>query len=176
MNESDVIQFPLAHAKCPSCERNTITTQPQVEEFPYGDGASAVILTATVPVHTCANCGIEYTGREAEVIRHEAVCVHLGVLPPRLVKEIRKKFGSRTEFSRLTGIGEASIGRWEAGLQIQNLAMDLLLRLVSEPQNRRFLKSRSRLQKHSPSKRFPAIRLTPDLETAAARFSLRCMS
>ena len=39
---------------------------------------------------------------------------------------------SQAEFARVTGFGEATIGRWENGLVIQNVANDRYLRLLRE--------------------------------------------
>ena len=71
---------------------------------------------------------------EGERLRHEAVCRHLGVLSPAEISGLRKGFGmSRAAFAELTGLGEASLGRWESGAVIQNRANDRYLRLLSLP-------------------------------------------
>ena len=67
---------------------------------------------------------------------HEAVCQHLGIQPPFKVGEIRKSsFKSRSDASELTGIGEASLGRWERGASTQSLAFDRYLFLLSFREN-----------------------------------------
>ena len=76
-------------------------------------------------------------------MRHEAVCRHLGVLTPKEIIAIRKSYGmSRAVFARLTGIGEASLARWENGLLIQSPAYDRFLFLLTFPENLERLKSR----------------------------------
>ena len=47
---------------------------------------------------------------------------------------IRKKHGlSRAAFAKITGLGEASLGRWEKGINIQNLGNDRYIRLLEDP-------------------------------------------
>ena len=44
------------------------------------------------------------------MIRHEAVCRHLGVLAPGEIRALRREHGmSRAAFARLTGFGEATL-------------------------------------------------------------------
>jgi len=60
------------------------------------------------------------------------VCKHFGVLSSDEIKRIRVLHGmTRARFSQITGIGEASLNRWENGLNIQSLAHDRYLRLLS---------------------------------------------
>lgn len=98
----------------------------------YGSGANAVELTADVPVHSCSQCGESYTGEEADVIRHEAVCRHLGVLTPAEIRGLRQRHDlSRAAFARVTGFGEATVARWERGEVIQNTSNDSFLRMLT---------------------------------------------
>ena len=100
--------------------------------FIYGVGASAVKLSATLPVRVCNSCGFEFLDHEAETLQHEAVCAHLGVLTPKEIRGIRKMHGmSRAEFSKVTGLGEATLNRWENAILIQNTANDRYLRLAN---------------------------------------------
>ena len=66
---------------------------------------------------------------------------------------------SRAVFSRLTRIGEASLGRWENGLLIQNLAYDHLLYLLTFPENLERLKFRkpdAQLPQHNTPSHLPS--------------------
>lgn len=67
-------------ALCPSCEQDSLCMTLEEETFQYGTGEAAVELRARVPVYTCAACDFQFTDHEAERIRHETVCRHLGVL------------------------------------------------------------------------------------------------
>ena len=117
---------------CPMCATDGVTMEWSPLVFHYGSGKSMVELSVHVPVYRCDACGIEYLDEESEHIKHDAICQHLGVLPPTEIRRIRDQFGmTRAEFSRLTGIGETSFNRWENGLSIQTHAYDRYLRLLS---------------------------------------------
>ena len=104
--------------------------------FTYGLGAAAVELTVDLPIHVCPSCGLEFLDDEAETLKHEAVCAHLGVLSPNEIRGIRRMHGmSRAAFSRVTGLGEATLNRWENGILIQSAANDRYLRLLAAPNN-----------------------------------------
>jgi putative zinc finger/helix-turn-helix YgiT family protein len=127
---------PPAITRCHSCGAAVTTRRSELDTFTYGVGNDAVTLTATVSVFACAACGSEFTTSEAEDLRHEAVCRHLGVLTPTEIQALRAKYGlSRSEFARLARIGEATLARWERGSLIQNAGYDQLLRLLAFPDN-----------------------------------------
>lgn len=119
--------------ECAQCGAETVSTEWTTDAFVWGDGDSAVTLRVRVPFRSCSSCGSSYLDHEAEDIRHAAVCDHLGVLAPSAIRAIRRKYRmSQAEFARVTGFGEATIGRWENGIVIQNVANDRYLRLVRE--------------------------------------------
>lgn len=167
---------------CPDCESRNIDTQLIDHRFEYGSGDSAVTLTATTPLRKCRDCGAKYLDAEAEELMHAAVCHHLGVMTPAEVRAIRQQSGrlSRVEFSRITGLGEATIGRWERGELIQNTANDRLLFLLTFPEN--LLRLRERLDRKRnepvasssaiPQRRFRALCVTADVEERAQAFVL----
>ena len=104
--------------------------------FIYGVGASAVELSVNLPVRVCNSCGFEFLDHEAETLQHEAICAHLDVLTPKEIRGIRKMHGmSRAEFSKVTGLGEATLNRWENAILIQNTGNDRYLRLLAWPDN-----------------------------------------
>ena len=116
---------------CPECE-TLVHTEWQVIHFKWGLERSQIELSANLPVRICPNCGFKYLDYVGEDLKHEAVCRHLGVLTPRAIKQIRTRKGmTRSEFAKLTGLGEASIGRWERGELIQSIANDRYLRLLA---------------------------------------------
>ncbi|KKL05358.1 hypothetical protein LCGC14_2606830 [marine sediment metagenome] len=121
---------------CPQCDSSSIATRSELDAFIYGEGDKAVQLSAEVPIHRCAECGFEFLTHEAETAQHEAVCRHLGVMTPREIIAIRERYGmSRSEFARLTRLGESTLSRWERGILIQNAANDRYLHLLSYPGN-----------------------------------------
>ncbi len=122
--------------QCPMCDHDDVQTCIEENTFTYGIGPKAVKLTAFVPVLTCYACGFRYTDEIGEEIQHKAVCDHLGVMTPKEITDLRKRYGlSQKDFARLTKIGEASLARWEKGELIQNAANDNLLRLLISPKN-----------------------------------------
>ena len=119
---------------CPMCAKSEITTSWDSHAFFYGSGESAVNLTVNIPVRRCEFCEFGYLDEEAEQLKHEAVCEHLGVLSPSEIRRIREGHGmTRARFAQVTGLGEASLNRWENGLTIQTHANDRYLRLLSRP-------------------------------------------
>ena len=87
-----------------------------------------------IPVQRCGSCGFDFLNHDAEVIQHEALCKHYGVLTPREIRDLRKRHGlTLAALAQLTGLGEASLGRWENGILIQTIANDRYLRLLSLP-------------------------------------------
>jgi putative zinc finger/helix-turn-helix YgiT family protein len=121
---------------CPECGHVEMETRWENCPFSYGSGADAVEIVVRLPVRKCRQCSFEFFDEEAEDLRHEAVCHHLGRLTPEQIKALRGKHGfSRVELARLTGLGEATIARWERGELIQNAGNDSLLWLLHYQEN-----------------------------------------
>ncbi len=130
---------------CPECG-GAVETIKHDDVFRFGDGDSAVDLPVTLPVRRCSACDVEFLDREAERIKHEALCGHHGVLTPWQVREIRERYGlSRAAFARLTGLGEATLARWESGALMQTVGNDRYLRMLSAPGGIESLKAVVRL-------------------------------
>jgi DNA-binding transcriptional regulator YiaG len=131
--------------RCPNCDSSDVKTTLETDRFDYGIGQDATTLEAEIPLRTCASCGFEYTDSEAEDIRHEVVCRHLGLLTPSEIEAIRNHFGpTRAEFASRSRIGEASLARWEAGQIFQNAANDNYIYLLA------FMENWQRLQARGP--------------------------
>ena len=127
--------MPAEQASCFECDGPT-----RIEwhdyTFAYGVDDAAVPLTARIPVEVCTRCGAGTRGYDSEVIMHEAVCRHHGVLSPGEIQELREAHGlSRKGFAALSGLSTASLGRWEKGILIQSQANDRYLRLLQSPEN-----------------------------------------
>ncbi len=106
------------------------------ETFEYGGREKPFSVTARIPSLRCTACGFRFYNDAAEQARHEAACRHLGVMTPDEIRALRKRYGSTQEaFAALTGLGVASLGRWERGQGIQNEASDVLLHLLTFPEN-----------------------------------------
>ena len=120
---------------CSLCGGSEVTTAIHCHAFVYGEGADAVELEADVPVRSCDACEFEYLDEESERLMHETICSHLGVLSPREIRSIRRNLGmTRKDFALVTGLGTASLNRWENGLSIQTHGYDRYLRLLALPE------------------------------------------
>lgn len=116
---------------CALCGETAATCHVRTQQFAYRDGASEVLLIAKIPVVECAACGETYTAEGAEEAQHDAVCRYLGRLTPDEIRALRERNGlSQAKLAEMTGIGIASIKRWEAGNVIQNAALDTALRAL----------------------------------------------
>lgn len=136
------LQEVAVAVSCPLCGTDEVTTSWKPHVFDYGSGESVAELSVNVPVHSCASCELEFLDEPAEVLKHEAVCKHLGVLTPAEIRRIRESHGmSRVSFAQVTGLGEASLNRWENGLNIQTHANDRYLRLLKNPRTMRELQA-----------------------------------
>ena len=116
---------PEICALCGSVAATTVMTD---HEFDYRHGGKMVTLNVSVPVTECSACDEAYFCEGAEELKHEAVCNYLGRLTPREIVELRQRLNmSQAQLATMTGIGVASIKRWETGVIIQNAALDLQL-------------------------------------------------
>ena len=118
---------------CPQCGSDAVSTSHIRHVFTYG---SADLTVEQLPVRRCDSCAFEYLDEEAERLEHEAICSHFGVLAPAEIRRIRERYGmTRKAFALVTGLGEASLNRWENGIRIQTHANDRYLRLLARPEN-----------------------------------------
>lgn len=133
--QNNIVSFPTSESvMCAQCGGQSARLSYEDEKFPYGVGENQVILTARVPVIRCDACDTQYTDSAAEDIRHAEVCRHLGRLSPDAVRAVRERYGlSQQEWAAQTGLGIASVKRWETGNLIQNEATDRYLRLLVNP-------------------------------------------
>ena len=160
--------------ECAVCGEKNGRTQFQDVHFNYGKGDAQVSLTANVPVDFCSECGEEVLGDGAEELRHEAVCKYLGVQTPREIHSLRKFLGmSREQLAEVTGIGSASVARWESGTHIQNVALDRYLRLLSKPGVLPILLGLvEEGETEAVRPRFQCLQINSAILKSAARFSL----
>jgi putative zinc finger/helix-turn-helix YgiT family protein len=139
-------EFLQEEPLCPTCNTGRLHPQIVAESFDYEvDGEKKVCIVAEgVPVRQCDNpaCGERLSGPDAARIRHEAICRALRLLTPAEIQAIRERLGPTKEsFAQLTGIGTATLLRWERGRLLQNRAMDCFLRLLARrEENVRFLR------------------------------------
>jgi putative zinc finger/helix-turn-helix YgiT family protein len=126
----------VARVTCANCGGGAVSTSMEEDRFPYGVGEDATELAVVVPVHTCSECGAQFTDEEAERLRHDAVCEYLGRLTPGEIRDIRTQYKMcRADFAAATKLGEATLARWESGARLPNAAYDQYLRLLRYPVN-----------------------------------------
>jgi putative zinc finger/helix-turn-helix YgiT family protein len=120
-----------AKLQCPNCGGTNIETIEKEHTFTYGTDGDVEQITAKVPAKKCLDCGFRYLDAAAHEKCHEALCDHLGVMSPSKIKGLRMYLGlTQSEFAKITGLGEATLSRWERGLVIQNKAYDNYLYLL----------------------------------------------
>jgi putative zinc finger/helix-turn-helix YgiT family protein len=134
---------------CGQCGSKRLVKSNEDDRFTYGKGEEAVELSVMVPVYSCEQCGFRFTTDTAEDLRHEAICNHLGVLTPNQIRGIRSSTGlTREKFASLTGLGTASLARWESGELIQTAGYDRYLRLMAYPDVRERLEADLKNHEH----------------------------
>ncbi len=120
--------------RCANCGHTPLRDETVTDRFEYrvDDNEVITVEAQDVPVEACPQCGEQFFGPAAVRAQHAAVCQALGLLSPQEIQAIRERFGpTQTEFGRLTGIGEATISRWERGRLLPSRALDRYLRLLS---------------------------------------------
>ncbi len=134
MDTTDTVVPLVPDFHCLACGSDEGTVRIDEVEFEYGRGDRTTTLVAHTPIYICHVCQAEIIDKQGERAKHAAICRHLGILTPMEIYELRNKLDmSREEFAELTGLGTASLARWEAGSHPQNAAYDRLLRLLNVP-------------------------------------------
>jgi HTH-type transcriptional regulator/antitoxin MqsA len=158
--------------RCPSCGHQPLEARRIRDEFEYGpDEERITVVAEAVPVLVCPACGEVLYGPEAAVVRHQAICRALGLLSPAEIKALRERLGpDQEDFARLTGIGVATLSRWERGRLLQTRALDRYLRLLDTlPQAARFLETLQEPAPESKTFHLPA-EAEAEARARAARF------
>ena len=116
---------------CPHCREKTVV--PIQKDYTLSvehDGQSYAVTVPGAVVPTCTRCGEALVTSDlgeqvsAEVRR----AAHL--LSPETMRDRREALGlTRSQLAATLRIPEATLARWETGMQLQPHALDLLLRL-----------------------------------------------
>lgn len=161
-------------SRCPLCGHQPLESRRRTERFWYGAGKERVEVEAqNVPVDVCPNpeCGETFSGPEAAAVRHEAICRTLGILSPAQIKQLRQRLGkNRGEFALLTGIGVATLSRWEHGRLLPTRALDRYLRVLEENPGARLTLERLAGSPADGTERFPGLEITEEIQAAEKRF------
>lgn len=141
---TDPTSNPESSDVCPDCGSASLATRIEDERVEYGDGPDRVTLNVSLPVRQCNDCGLSFMDASVDDVIAQALSSHLGLLHPNEIRAIRRSYGlSQAAFSKLTGIGEASLSRWERGSTVQSVAYDRYLYLLRYPENVARLRSRA---------------------------------
>jgi putative zinc finger/helix-turn-helix YgiT family protein len=139
---------------CPVCGLGELRRRFISESYEHEDRDQAVtVQTHNVPLEDCPVCGETFSGPEAARLRHDALGVALGLMPPRGIHALRERFGvSSDEFARLLGVGGNRLREWEAGSSWQDSSVDRLLWLLEmNPENKRLLERIASGERGSPA-------------------------
>jgi putative zinc finger/helix-turn-helix YgiT family protein len=141
-NTSDTQEYGF---QCPECGHEGMHVERVYDTFEYGSDRDQIHLNAWVPLEVCNSCATKFNTEEADRIRHDEICRHLQLLTPKEVLGIRvRHLMSQAKFAEITGIGVASLSRWESGQLMQSKSHDNLLRLTELRLNVEFLEKKSR--------------------------------
>jgi putative zinc finger/helix-turn-helix YgiT family protein len=128
---------------CPSCGSADVRSEEREHRFPYGCDGAEVELKAIVPVRVCPNCGLSFMDRAGEEACHDAICRYLGVLTPSQIRALRRMCHlNQAKFGEVTGLGQATVSRWERGIVVQNKAYDNYVFLLGFDENLRRIRER----------------------------------
>ncbi len=119
--------------RCPLCGHSPLRPAFIDRTFEYGNEEDDRITVHAhqVPIEICDGCGEGYSGPAAARVEHEAICRILGLPTPAEIVSLRERLGlSQAELAQLTGIGKATISRWERGRMLPNRAMARYLWLL----------------------------------------------
>jgi putative zinc finger/helix-turn-helix YgiT family protein len=122
---------------CPACRGHIVSTSIENDQFVFRSGGVDYPVTVEIPVHACSSCGESFVSEIGEIARHAAICRAMRRLTPQEIYALRHErlALSRKNFAALSGIGEASLARWESGELIQSESNDNLLRLLAFQDN-----------------------------------------
>lgn len=133
------------HNKCPVCDSSEITHDIIKEKIKTFDrNSNEIEVPVELNLNICQSCGFQYTTDNEAELKHEAICHHLGLLSPKEILDVRGTYNlSQNDFSTISGVGKASLARWERGALMQNYANDNLLYLLKFEENLKRLKARA---------------------------------
>jgi putative zinc finger/helix-turn-helix YgiT family protein len=128
METSKTKPFPWM---CPNCRQKTVLpVQKDYTLTAEHDGAGYDVTIHDVLVPTCSQCGQAIITNDLSQRTSAELRRLLGLLTPEKIHAKREELGmTHAQLAAALRVGEATLIRWETGLQLQPRAMDLLLRL-----------------------------------------------
>lgn len=120
-------------AICPICGKQPLEAATVKRAIDHGIGEAQVTTSAMIDVLSCAACGAEVDTAKSLAQMEDAGRRAGGMLVGEDFLQFRQRLGlSLRDMSRLTGIGTATLHRWELGHLRPNRSLDLLMRLLRD--------------------------------------------
>lgn len=117
--------------KCGECGKRAVVEAkgPYTEEIVH-DGRAYTVKIPDLVAPQCESCGAMIMDDAANQQISEAFRAEVGLLTPEQIRRNRESLGkTQKQLAAMLGVAEATLCRWETGGQIQQRAMDRLLRL-----------------------------------------------
>lgn len=121
---------------CPACGKES---EWMIVDHPVELSVRGEKITVGAEFLRCPECGAEYEDLNSEidpyVLAYNEYRRRKGMVQPEEIKTFRKRYGlTQKELSRLLGLGDITLSRYENG-SLQDEVHDNLLRLAMQPQN-----------------------------------------
>jgi len=121
-----------ANRRCLNCRERKVrrVTLDRYETAVDHDGRSYPLVLSNLDVFQCENCDAIVLDDDADDRISEALRNAAGLLQPEEIVANRKRLGfTQKQLASHLRIAESTLSRWETGGQIQQRAMDGLLRV-----------------------------------------------
>lgn len=131
MSKSDNVAVKPFPWKCGHCRRRTV--QPATVRYEVEivhDGRTYAIIVPALHAPKCQNCGELVLDDGANQQISEAFRSQAMLLTPEQIRGAREALGlTQKQLAQRLEVAEATLSRWETGVQIQQRSLDRLLRL-----------------------------------------------
>src|SRR5947209_7860415 len=127
--------------KCAGCgERSVVRTSVNYTTRVEHDGRVHTVTVPDLSMPRCPNCGHTIRDSAANQRITAALRAQLGLLSPEQIRGNREALSlTQKQLADRLGIADATLSRWENGIQIQQRSLDRLMRLffgLTEVRNR----------------------------------------
>ena len=130
--------------KCSNCKAKAVREAIVTHEVDIEhDGCTYHVTIENLKTPQCTNCGLVHPDAKANEAITLAFLTQAQLLTPEQIRGEREKLGlTQKQLAACLRVVEATVSRWETGGQIQQRAMDLLLRgFFHVPEVRRYYAS-----------------------------------
>ncbi len=143
MNNTEFRKKPFPW-RCSNCREQSLYEATVDHTTPmFHDGREYTVTVKDLKTPKCKSCGIVHPDDEAMEAITIAFMQQIKLLTPAQIREHRIKADlTQVELAAALGVADATVSRWETGMQIQQRSLDNLLRLFfGVPQVRKILTS-----------------------------------